>query len=36
MVDRNSDWKPNTFYVYTENFAIDKCIIIFEYTKTTD
>lgn len=36
IVDRNSDWKPNTFYVYTENFAIDKCIIIFEYTKTTD
>ena len=36
VVDRNSDWKPNTFYVYTENFAIDKCIIIFEYTKTTD
>ena len=36
MVDRNSDWKPNTFYVYTENFAIDKSIIIFEYTKTTD
>lgn len=36
IVNKDSDWRPNTIYIYGETFEIDRCVIIFEYTKTTD
>lgn len=41
IVDKTSEWQPNTFYLVsrgrdTDDNRINKYIIIFEYTKTTD
>ena len=36
IIDRNSGWQPNKFYIVTPNNEFTDYMVIFEYTKTTD